>query len=170
MKILICITELNYRLFQSILYTSPDTEKSENSSHDPLTLRYRTSEHNETNAHWGIFFRLFCKMQRNVAYISASVNIARHIPPGTGRAPLRSTLFMLYKSEWEPLQTIQRVRQRTERIIQTDFTNRIANRFTSWFDQAFEQNWLKRMNHSRMGIAHCPEKSRQRVWNKFKHF
>ncbi len=77
-------------------------------------------EHNETNAHWGIFFRLFCKMQRNVAYISASVNIARRIPPGTCRAPLRSTLFMLYNSEWEPLQTIQRVRQRTERIIQTD--------------------------------------------------
>ncbi len=42
--------------------------------------------------------------------------------------------------------------------------------FANWFDQAFEQNWLKRMNHSRMGIAHCPEKSRLRVWNKLKHF
>ncbi len=37
------------------MYITSDTEKSENSSHD----RYRTSEHNETNAHWRIFFRLF---------------------------------------------------------------------------------------------------------------
>ncbi len=51
MKILICITELNYRLFQSVLYTSPDTEKSENSSHDPLRLHYRTSEHTFTFMH-----------------------------------------------------------------------------------------------------------------------
>ncbi len=41
------------------VYITSDTEKnSENSSHD----RYRSSEHNETNAHWRIFFRLFCKM------------------------------------------------------------------------------------------------------------
>ncbi len=26
------------------------------------TANYQTSEHNETNAHWRIFFRLFCKM------------------------------------------------------------------------------------------------------------
>ncbi len=75
MKILICITELNYILkyinyvlymyIYSIyiyiyiyIYKTSDTEKSENSSHD----RNRTSEHNETNAHWRIFFRLFCKM------------------------------------------------------------------------------------------------------------
>ncbi len=42
--------------------------------------------------------------------------------------------------------------------------------FANWFDQAFEKNWLKRMNHSWIGIAHCPEKSRRHVWNKFKHF
>ncbi len=28
---------------------------------------------------------------------------------------------------------------------------------------------FKRMNHSRLGIALCPEKSRRRVWNKLKH-
>ncbi len=42
--------------------------------------------------------------------------------------------------------------------------------FANWFDQAFEQKWLKRTNHSRMGIAHCPENSRRRVWNKLKQF
>ncbi len=55
MKFLIYITELNYiskyinyvlYLYLSIPLTS-DMEKSENSSR----CRYRTSEHNETNAH-----------------------------------------------------------------------------------------------------------------------
>ncbi len=41
--------------------------------------------------------------------------------------------------------------------------------FANWFYQAFERNWFKRMNHLQMGIAHCPEKSRRRVWNKLKH-
>ncbi len=40
----------------------------------------------------------------------------------------------------------------------------------NWFDQTFEQNLLKRMNHPQMGIAHSSEKSIRRVWNKFKHF
>ncbi len=39
------------------MYITSDTEKSENSSHD----RYRTSEHNETNAHWRIFCSAKCK-------------------------------------------------------------------------------------------------------------
>ncbi len=51
MKILICITELNYILkyinYVLYVYITSDMEKSENSSHD----RYQTSEHNETNAH-----------------------------------------------------------------------------------------------------------------------
>ncbi len=42
--------------------------------------------------------------------------------------------------------------------------------FANWFDKAFEQNGLKRMNNLRVGIAHWPEKSRRRVWNKVKHF
>ncbi len=59
---LICITELNYILkyinYVLYVYITSDMDKSENSSHD----RCRISEHNETNAHWRIFFRLFCKM------------------------------------------------------------------------------------------------------------
>ncbi len=40
---------------------------------------------------------------------------------------------------------------------------KLIHELIHWFDQAFEQNWLKRMNNSRMSIAHCPEKSRQGV-------
>ncbi len=61
----------------------------------------------------------------------------------------------------------------TERIIQTDSRTKTIHWITNCFDQAFEQNskeWLQRMNHSRMGIAHCPENSRRRAWNKLKHF
>ncbi len=47
-----------YHWIKLYVYITSDTEKSENSSHD----RFQTSEHNETNAHWRIFFRLFCKM------------------------------------------------------------------------------------------------------------
>ncbi len=54
--------KLYFKVYQlciiAYMYNTSDAEKSENSSHD----HYRTSEHNETNAHWRMFFRLFCKL------------------------------------------------------------------------------------------------------------
>ncbi len=74
MKIQICITELNYisKYINYVLYMymTSDTEKSENSSHD----RYRTFEHNQTNAHLRIFFRLFCKMYKCSLYFCKRKN------------------------------------------------------------------------------------------------
>ncbi len=55
------------------MYITSDTEKSKYFSHD----RYRTSEHNETNAHWRIFFRLILSDLIKSAFISASVNIVQ---------------------------------------------------------------------------------------------
>ncbi len=74
MEIQICISELYYRLLQSILiiYVIYNlTWRRVKSSH------MTASEHNETNAHWRFFFHLFCKMQTNVTYISLRVNIVK---------------------------------------------------------------------------------------------
>ncbi len=74
---------------------------------------YRTSEHNETNAHWRIFC-LFCKMETNVAYISASVNIVKISILMVSRqrhSSWNSALDVLKLSEWEALQ-MTRTRRR----------------------------------------------------------
>ncbi len=97
-------------------------------------ITWQATEHMNITKHvyWRIFFRLSAKCT-NVAYISANVNIVkisilivsrqRHSSWNRLRAAVLNALDVLklcYNSEWEPLQTTQRVRQRTERIIQTD--------------------------------------------------
>ncbi len=141
-------------------------EKSEN---------YRTSEYNQTNVHWWIFFHLFCKILTNVAYISARVNIViisilivsrqRHSSWNSALDVINLSFTTLSENRFRRLGACGGELNKSFKLICEPI-----HWFASWFDQAFEQNWLKRTNHLRMGIAHCPEKSRWRVWNKLKHF
>ncbi len=150
-----------------------DTEKSENSSHDRLTL------HNENimkRMHICRFSSVCSAKCTNVSYISASINTVqisiliasrqRHSSWNRLRAAALNALDVFKLSELELNESFKL--NNSERELNESF--KLIREPIHWFDQAFEQNWPKRMNHSRMGIAHCPEKSRWRVWNKLKYF
>ncbi len=130
----------------------------------------------------------------DVAYISASVNIVKISISIVSRQRhsfwnwnklLMFLIFLLQALSENRFRRLSACGRELNESVQTDsrtdslvwFTNRFTGLihepihwFAKWFDQAFEQNWLKIMNHSQMGIAHCPEKSRQHIWNKLKHF
>ncbi len=152
-----------------IAYITSDTEKSENSSHD----RYRKSEHKETNAHWRSSSICSAKCS-NVAYISESVNIVKISLLIVSRQKHscwnRSRAAALNALDIPNVLSEKRFRRLSACGRELNESFKLIRKPIHWFAQAFEQNWLKRMNHSRMGIAHCPEKSRLRVWNKLKHF
>ncbi len=113
-----------------------------------------------------------------VAYISESVNIVKisllivsrqkHSCWNMSRAAELNALDVLKLSVTALSENRFRRISACSRELNESF--KLIRKPIHWFVQAFEQNWLKRMNHSRMGIAHCPEKSRLRVWNKLKHF
>ncbi len=161
MKILICITELNY-ILKYIIYIYIYICKSkynltQRRAKTPHMTGYRTSEHNETNAHWRIF-RLFCKMETNVAYISASVNIVkisilivskqRHSSWNSALDVLKLSVTLWVRSASDD----SHAQEGTERIIQTDSRTKTIHWFTNCFDQAFEQNWLQQKNDSKEWI------------------
>ncbi len=105
----------------------------------------------------------------NVTYISASVNIVKI-----------SILIVSGQmhSSWNSLDVLMPVFKLYNRFsacgkdLNESFKliRKPIHCSANWFDQAFEQNRLKRMNHPQMGIAHSSEKSKLRVWNKCKHF
>ncbi len=86
-------------------------------------------------------------------------------PPSSVDAPCEWGVTTLSENRFRRLSACGRKLNKSFKLIREPI-----HWFANWFDQAFEQNWLKRMNHSRMGIAHCPEKNRWHVWNKLKHF
>ncbi len=107
-------------------------EKSKNSSQD----RYRTSENNESNAHWQIFFPLLSKMFTNVAYISASVNIVKisiiivsrqmHSSWNKSHAAALNALVLIF---WRPFLNFKTTSAHAARNW-TNHSNWFANRFT----------------------------------------
>ncbi len=133
------------------------------------------------HVYWRIFFRLSAKCT-NVAYISANVNIVkisilivsrqRHSSWNRLRAAVLNALDVLKLSVTTLSENRFRRLSVCDRELNESFKliRKPIHCFANCFYQAFEQNCLKRMNHSRMDIAHCPEKSKLRVWNKLKHF
>ncbi len=110
---------------------------------------------------------LLLTVLQNVAYISASVNIVKiltvssvGIPPGTG-CGLRCSSAGLMFSNFVTTLSENRFRWLNELFKRI---REPIHWFPNWFDQAFEQNWLKIINHSRMSNTHCPEKSGLRVY------
>ncbi len=106
------------------IYISSDTEKSENSWPLPNITKQVHMTHllpsvlQNVNK-CGLYFckRKYCE---NINIVS--IRRGKGIPPGTGRAQLRSRLMMLnfLLQLWENRFRRLRVRQRTDRIIQTD--------------------------------------------------
>ncbi len=147
-------------------------------------ITWQATEHMNITKHMYIdgSFSVCSAKCTNVAYISANVNIVkisilivsrqRHSSWNRLRAAvlnaldvLKLSVTTLSENRFRQLSVCDRELNESFKLIREPI-----HCFANCFYQAFEQNCLKRMNHSRMDIAHCPEKSKLHVWNKLKHF